>query len=68
MAQDREGRVAGPAEVWGLARAETKAPVAADKVNGPGAVVVAARAVDRGRGRVAPLRAEQTDEMNSRTF
>lgn len=56
MAQDREGRVRGPAEVWGLARAETKAPVAvaADKANGPNRVAAAARAVVVARDRAAP--------------
>lgn len=54
MAQDREGRVPGPAEAWGLARAETKAPVAADKANGPDVVAAAARAVIVARDRAAP--------------
>ena len=41
---NREGKVPGAAEVWGLARVETKAPVAADKADGPDVVAVAALA------------------------
>ena len=57
MAQDREGRVPGPAEAWGLARAETKAPVApvaADEADDPEVVAAAARAVIVARDRAAP--------------
>ena len=60
-AQDREGRVRGPAEVWGLARAETKA-VAADKANGPDEVAAAARDV------AAAPNVEVTGKTNLRVF
>lgn len=54
MARDREDRVLGPAEVKDPAKVETKAPVAADKVNGPDVVAAAARAVVVARDRAAP--------------
>ncbi len=66
--QGRKDRVPGPAEVWGLARAETKAAVAADKADGPNGVAVAARAVVVAKGKAAGQGAEQTSKTNYRTF
>ena len=68
MAQDREGRVPGPAEVRGLARAETKAAVAPDKADGPNGVGAAARAEAVAKGKAAGQGAEQTSKTNYRTF
>ena len=56
----------GPAEVWGLARAETNAVVGVDKADSLDGVVVAARAVVKGRA--ALLGVAQTGEMNYSTF
>ena|GEM_PF-5504549 len=53
-AQGRQDRVAGPEEVWALARAETKVPVVADKVNGPDVIAAAAPAVVVAKDRAAP--------------
>ncbi len=47
MELGRKDKVPGPAEVWGLARAEKKGAVAADKANGPDGV--AAAVVARGK-------------------
>lgn len=52
-AQDQAGRVPGPAEVRGLARVETKAPVEVDRADGPDGAAVAARVVARVRARAA---------------
>ena len=53
--QGRKGKVRGPAEVWGLARAEAKVAVAADKADGPDGVAAAAWAVVVAKGKaVAP--------------
>jgi hypothetical protein len=66
--QGRKGRVPGPAEVWGLARAEAKAAVAPDKANGPDGVAAAARAEAVAKGKAAGPDAEQTGKTNHRTF
>ena len=65
--QARKDRVPGPAEVWGLARAETKAAVAPDKADGPNGVAAAARAEVVAKGKAA-ADVEQTGKVNSRTF
>jgi hypothetical protein len=65
--QGRKDRVPGPAEVWGLARAETKAAVAPDKADGPDGVAVAALAEAVAKGKARERAAEQT-EINYRTF
>lgn len=57
-AQGHKGRVPEPAEVWGLARAETKAPVAADKANGPDGAAATVRGVVVAKGKAAD--AEET--------
>ena len=61
-AQGRKDRVPGPAEVWGLAKAETKAAVARDKADGPNGVAAAALAV--AKGKAAEQGAEQTNKTN----
>lgn len=66
--QGRKDRVPGPVEVWGLARAETKAAVAAEKASGPDEVAAVARAVAVAKGRVAAPDVEETGETNSRAF
>ena len=66
-AQGREGRVPGLAEVWGLAREETKAPVAADKANGPDVAAAAEQAVVVTRDRAAPD-VEVTGKTDFRVF
>lgn len=68
MAQGRKDRVPGPAEVWGLAAAETKAAVAADKADGPDGVAAAALAEAVARGKTAGQGAEQAGETDSRAF
>jgi hypothetical protein len=67
-AQDRKDRVAGPAEVWGLARAETKAAVGVERANGPDGVAVAARAVVVAKGGAAVQDVEETGKTNSRAL
>ena len=66
--QGRKDRVPGPAEVWGLVRAETKAAVAADKADGPNGVAPAARAAVVGKDRATAPDVEETSKANSRTF
>ena len=67
-AQGRKDRVPGPAEVWGLARAETKAAVAPDKADGPDGVAAAALAKAVAKGKAAVKDVEETSKTNYRTF
>jgi hypothetical protein len=64
MVQGRKDRVPEPAEVWGLARAETKAAVAAGKAEGLDAVAAAAQAVVVAKGKVAAPDVRQTARTN----
>jgi hypothetical protein len=67
-AQDRKDRVPGPAEVWGLARAETRAALAGEKVNDQGGVAAVAPAVVVAKRGAAQEDVEQTGNTNSKAF
>ena len=68
-AQGRKDRVPEPAEVWGLAAAETKAAVAVGKADGPDGVAAAARAAVVARGKAAMQDVEGAAKLtNSRAF
>ena len=64
--QARKDRVPGPAEVWGLAKAETRVAVAGEKANDPDGVAVVARAEAAARGKAVPPGVEEAGKTNSR--